>query len=273
MNKPAHASAVSAPLVFAVASGKGGVGKTFFSVHLALLARMMKPRVLLIDGDLGLSNVEVAMGLHPRHHLGDVLSGAKSIADAVTVHPKSGLHVLAGGAGVRELADLTPERRHAITTTLEDSFRDYDVVVIDAGAGVHPAVMFLVEMATMPVVVTTREPQSMADAYSFLKIASTTGRHREFHMVMNQIDDEKSARDAFARLSEVVGRFLPVRLRLLGCVPDDGAVTDAGYRRRSLFDLNFTPPAARAVWTIGEHLLEAASRAVAEPATSQACAG
>ncbi|MBM3960572.1 MAG: MinD/ParA family protein [Deltaproteobacteria bacterium] len=269
----ATSSPATAPMVFAVASGKGGVGKTFFSVHLALLSRMMKPRVLLIDGDLGLSNVEVAMGLHPRHHLGDVLSGARTLSDAVTLHPKSGLHILAGGAGVRELADLTPERRHLITTTLEEGFRNYDVVVIDAGAGVHPAVMFLVEMATIPVVVTTREPQSMADAYSFLKIASTTGRHRDFHMVMNQIDDDKSARDAFARLSEVVGRFLPVRLRLLGCVPDDDAVTDAGYRRRSLFDLNFTPPAARAVWTVGEQLLEAGAHAVAEPATSQVCAG
>jgi flagellar biosynthesis protein FlhG len=264
--------APTVPLVFSIASGKGGVGKTFFSVHLALLARMMKPRVLLVDGDLGLSNIEVAMGLHPRHHLGDVLSGAKRIHEAVTVHPKTGLHILAGGAGVRELADLTPERRHAIATLLEESFREYDVVVIDAGAGVHPAVMFLVELAAMPVVVTTREPQSMADAYSFLKIASTSGRHREFHMVMNQIDDERSARDAFARLSEVVGRFLPVRLRLLGVVPDDNAVTDAGYRRRSLFDLNFTPPAARAVWTIGEQLLETASRAAAE-AANQACAG
>jgi flagellar biosynthesis protein FlhG len=261
-----------APLVFAVASGKGGVGKTFFSVHLALLARMVKPRVLLIDGDLGLSNVEVAMGLHPRHHLGDVLSGTTRIQDAVTVHPKSGLHVLAGGAGVRELADLTPERRHTVSTVLQESFQDYDVVVLDAGAGVHPSVMFLVEMATTPIVVTTREPQSMADAYSFLKIASTSGRHRDFHMVMNQIDDEKSAREAFARLSEVVGRFLPVRLRLAGIVPADNAVTDAGYRRRSLFDLNFTPPAARAVWTIGEHLLELAGRASTE-APVQACVG
>jgi flagellar biosynthesis protein FlhG len=266
-------SQASTPMVFAVASGKGGVGKTFFSVHLALLARMMKPRVLLIDGDLGLSNIEVAMGLHPRHHLGDVLSGTKSLAEAVTVQPKTGLHILAGGAGVRELADLTPERRHTITALLEESFREYDVVVIDAGAGVHPAVMFLVEMATMPVVVTTREPQSMADAYSFLKIASTTGRHRDFQVVMNQIDDEKSARDAFARLSEVVGRFLPVRIRLLGCVPDDSAVTNASYRRRSLFDLNFTPPAARAVWTIGENLLEVASRAPSTTTPSQVCVG
>ena len=126
-------SQASTPMVFAVASGKGGVGKTFFSVHLALLARMMKPRVLLIDGDLGLSNIEVAMGLHPRHHLGDVLSGTKSLAEAVTVQPKTGLHILAGGAGVRELADLTPERRHTITALLEESFREYDVVVIDAG--------------------------------------------------------------------------------------------------------------------------------------------
>lgn len=267
MNQATHA-----PLIFAVASGKGGVGKTFFSVHLALLARMVKPRVLLVDGDLGLSNVEVAMGLHPRHHLGDVVSGAKNIRDAVTVHPKSGLHILAGGAGVRELADLSAERRHIVSTALEEAFRDYDVVVIDAGAGVHPAVMFLVELGTTPVVVTTREPQSMADAYSFLKIASTSGRHREFHMVMNQIDDEKSARDAFARLSEVVGRFLPVRLRLAGVVPEDRAVTDCGYRRRSLLDLNFTPPAAAAMWTISEQLLEAAAQSAPE-APVQACVG
>jgi flagellar biosynthesis protein FlhG len=238
------------PRIVSVASGKGGVGKTFVSTSIALVAAGMGRRVLLVDGDLSLANVDVAMGLQVRHHLGEVLNGTVSFHEAV-VHGPQGLSVLPASAGVAELAQMDPAQQQQLLQVLRPPLSAYDLVIIDCGAGVGDSVVFFGRAAHESLVVMTPEPTALADAYATIKVLATRANVGTIDVIVNQAS-EHVARDVFRRLSGVVGRFLPTVLRYQGSIPLDDSVRTSVLERRPLLQSRTDSAAARAATMVAK---------------------
>ena len=238
--------------VIAVTSGKGGVGKTNISANLAALAARGGKRVLIIDADLGLANVDIIFGVKPMRHIGDLLLGA-AISD-VLAEAAPNIHILPAGSGVQRLTELDRKdklRLVAALDTLEDRF---DLVIIDSGAGIGDNVLFFVGVAQEVVLVLSPEPTSLVDAYAVVKVLSQQAGIRNFAVVINPVVDEMPARDMFQKLSTVTGRFLTAKLRHLGYVPRDENVHRAVMAQRPVVELFPMAPASRALANVAERL-------------------
>jgi flagellar biosynthesis protein FlhG len=247
---PAH------PLrLIAVTSGKGGVGKTNMSANLAVLAARRGKRVLIIDGDLGLANVEIVFGVKPRHHIGDLLGGKVGI-DEVLVKGPGGVSILPGGSGIQPLTNLQEEDKLRLINALDPIQDRFDVVLIDSGAGIGDNVLFLVGAAQEVLLVVSPEPTSLVDAYAVIKVLSQQAGVRHFDVLINPVVDERPARDIFQKLTSVTSRFLNANLRLLGQVPRDENLHRAIMAQRPLVDLFPRAPASRALDTIAAKLFE-----------------
>jgi flagellar biosynthesis protein FlhG len=227
--------------IVAVASGKGGVGKTFVTTNLAVLMARRGKRVLLVDGDLGLSNVDVALATRARHTIEDVISGRVPLKDAVVTGP-GGFHLLAGGSGIRSLTALDGGARRRILDELVAASPDYDIILVDCGAGIGDNVMFFAQASSRRLLVVNAEPTSLIDAYATTKAMSQVGID-DVDVIVNAAVSRQEAQDVFGRLVTVVGRFLPVRLHFLGGVPKDDSVRRAVMARQALVLLQ---PQARA---------------------------
>jgi flagellar biosynthesis protein FlhG len=237
----------------AVASGKGGVGKTFMAVNLALLAARRGQRVLVVDGDLGLANVEIAVGARPRHHLGDVLAGNADIHDALVTGP-AGVRILPAGSGLPSLARLGRDEQAKLLGLLAPLAARFDVVFVDCGAGIGENVVFFAATAEACLLVVSPEPTALADAYATVKVLSASGSVSEFLVVVNGASSDAQARATFGRLQGVVSQFLPVRLRWLGAVPHDEAVPRAVMARRAVVEHDPRAPASRALEALSKEL-------------------
>jgi len=238
--------------VIAVTSGKGGVGKTNVSANLAALAARSGKRVLLIDADLGLANVDILFGIKPMRHIGDLLVGA-SIND-VLAKAAPNIHILPAGSGVQRLTELDRKDKLRLVAALDAMEDRFDLVIIDSGAGIGDNVLFFVGVAQEVVLVLSPEPTSLVDAYAVVKVLSQQAGIRNFAVVINPVVDEMPARDMFQKLSTVTGRFLTAKLRHLGYVPRDENVHRAVMAQRPVVDLFPMAPASRALVNVAERL-------------------
>lgn len=255
VNPPAPA--VSRPMrVVAVVSGKGGVGKTTVAVSLSLCAAQRGLRVLLIDADLGLANAQLMMGLHPRYHLGDVLSGAVSVQDAL-VHGPHGMCVLSAGSGIQHLSQLTMEDKQTLLAALDPVADQFDVVFVDNASGIGDNVLFFCAASQQVVVVASPEPTSLTDAYSSIKVLSEQGGVRHFGVLVNMVAGEARAREVFGRLTSVTRRFLKANVSYLGHVPRDGRVHAAVMAQKALVAMFPNTPTARALADVEVALISA----------------
>ena len=207
--------------VIVVTSGKGGVGKSNLSVNMAIQMKRQNKRVVLIDTDFGLANVEVLCGINPSYNFGDVLAGVVDIKAALTTGPL-GIPFLSGGSGLTSLANIT-ERQISVLT---DSFLTLDsladILLIDTGAGMSHAVVDFVKAANVAVVVTTPDPTSVTDAYALIKaVKDTVEELPEFKLVVNRVENPEEGVDIYEKLSGVCGRFLGISLLSLGNIPND----------------------------------------------------
>ncbi|MBI5494566.1 MAG: MinD/ParA family protein [Deltaproteobacteria bacterium] len=261
MNDPRNAPKEvppSRPLrVFAVTSGKGGVGKTTVSVNLACCAAASGQRVLLLDADLGLANAQLMLGLQPRWHLGDVLQGRVGMEEALEEGP-DGLRVLSAGSGVQYLTQLKDAQKQSLLDALTPLQDRFDLVVVDNASGIGDNVVFFSGASHEVLVVASPEPTSLTDAYATIKVLSETGGVTRFHILVNMVGGEARARDVFARLTSVTGRFLRARVSYAGHVPRDGRVHAAVMAQRPLVRLYPDAPAARAFHLLHAHLLASA---------------
>ncbi|MCC7074050.1 MAG: MinD/ParA family protein [Deltaproteobacteria bacterium] len=203
----------------AVASGKGGVGKTFMAANLAVLAARAGRRVLLIDGDLGLANVDVALGLRCQHSIGEVLRGEVSLARAIEPGP-CGVSVLAAGSGAEWLAHLDVGGLAVLQSELTNIGTAFDLIVIDCAAGIGRNVLFFAKVAGRVLLTLTPEPTALADAYALLKTLAAD-RSIDVQVVVNQALSTSDARNAYGRLRAVSGRFLAKEPCYVGHVPRD----------------------------------------------------
>jgi len=234
--------------VLAVVSGKGGVGKTSLAVNLAIGLAAAGRRILLLDADIGLANVDLLLGQRPRGHLGHVLAGRMTLADVVQEGP-AGIAWIPGASQMPALARIGQKRRDAVLGGLSDLEAQHDLVVLDAPAGIGPGVLALARQADELVLVTTPEPTSLLDAYALLKAAAASGAESlgQVCLIVNMVAHRRDVERVHARLREAAGRFLGLPVDLLGYVFCDGHVGRAVYRQEPLL---LAYPHSQAAWCI-----------------------
>lgn len=244
--------------IMALTSGKGGVGKTFLSANLAAgLARRGK-RVLVLDADLGLANLDVVLNLQPKITLHDVFTGKVPLEDAILPAP-GGFSVLLAGSGMVEYARLTPEVREQLQRIVETLAPHFDHVLLDTGAGISDVVLHVVSMADDVLVLATPEPTSMTDAYATIKVLVSQQQRSHIGLVINQIGRPGEGRVICRQLQLVIDRFVTPGLpegtvapylALVGEIPLDPAVREAVQRRQLLGEIMPGCAAAQAVEAI-----------------------
>ncbi len=220
----------TSPRVISISSGKGGVGKTFFSVNLAARAASSGQKVLLIDADLGLANVDVMLGLSPKGTMQDLLNQNAELEDLI-IDSGRGFDVLPGGNGLYELTSLNPEEQQIVLDSLRDAGQAYDLILIDTAAGIGDNVLYFASAAETSLVVLTPDPTSLTDAYALIKVLSKQRAVRRFMIVVNQTG-EIDGHMTFKRLLSVTDRYLDVYLDYIGNIPDHPAVRHAIQQQR-----------------------------------------
>jgi flagellar biosynthesis protein FlhG len=249
--------------ILAVTSGKGGVGKTFVSANLAAALARQGRKVLVLDADLGLANLDVVLNLHPKVTLHDVFTGRVPLEQAVLAAP-GGFAVLLAGSGLVEYSRLTPDVREKLLQIIDTLAPRYDHIVLDTGAGISDVVLFAVSLADEVLVVATPEPTSLTDAYATVKVLAQQQQRRHVRLVVNQCTRAHEGRTIRGQLQQVVDRFvvplLPgpeasCKLELLGEVPIDSAVREAVQRRELLVEALPGAPASQAVAALARRLV------------------
>ena len=209
--------------VFAVASGKGGVGKTSVSVNLALALCEMLYKTLVIDADIGLANVEVLFGLTPGHSLMDSINGDKPIREIMCEGPRR-VKLISGGSGVEELARMGEVQMSGFISELSELDDEFDVIIIDTGAGVSETVLGMAVAADEAIVVTTPEPTSLTDAYALIKAVAARDHDKLIRVVVNRSESESEASEVMDKLAKVSDKFLDLKLYKLGYILNDPLV-------------------------------------------------
>jgi flagellar biosynthesis protein FlhG len=244
----------SGPLrLIAVTSGKGGVGKTNITANLAVLAARAGKRVLIIDGDLGLANVEIVFGLKAKRHIGDLLEGTAKLDDVLLEGP-NGIRILPGGSGIQTLTRLTHEHKLRLMEVLEPLQDRFDLVLVDACAGIGDNVIFFAGAVEEVLLLVSPEPTSLVDAYAVVKVLSQQAGVRHFDVVVNPVVDELPARDIFHKLTSVTSRFLNANVRLLGYVPRDENLHRAIMAQKPVTEMFPRSPSSRAIGAIADRL-------------------
>ncbi len=222
--------------VIAITSGKGGVGKTHTTINLGLTLSKLGKRVLLLDADLGLANINVMLGFEPRATVEEVLRGKASLNDIVVSHP-SGIDIIPASSGIQELSHLSEGERLALIEGVETLGKRYDYLLIDTGAGVGSNVMFFNAAAHDVLVVIDQEPTSLTDAYALIKIMSSRHGVNNFLVLVNRTPSNIDGKTVFSQLMTVTGKFLNVRLQYLGSIADDESVTQAIVSRKPFVEI------------------------------------
>ena len=248
--------------VLAVTSGKGGVGKTFVSANLAAALAKRGHRVLVLDADLGLANLDVVLNLYPKVTLHDVFTGKAKLEEAIVRAP-GGFSVLLAGSGMVEYSRLTSEVRDDFLRIMSGLIPHYDIIILDTGAGISDVVLFAVSLASEVLVVATPEPTSLTDAYATIKVLAAQQKRHNIRMVINQTARLGDGRAITTQLQQVLDRFVkseperPLRLIHMGDIPADPLVRQAVMRRQLLLQSTPGCSAALAISALATKLEEA----------------
>lgn len=236
----------------AITSGKGGVGKSAVTANLSCALARRGARVLLLDADLGLANMDILMNLHPVGTLQDVLDGDRTLDD-VTITGPAGVVVLPSGSGLAEYARLTGDARVKLPEALGAVVNDFDYILLDTGAGISDEVIYTVSLAQEVIVVATPEPTSFADAYATIKVLALQQNRSQFSLAINMVRKEGQGKTVAAKLQQTADRFLQqqfgrrIALDYLGEIPADVAVEVSVRARTPVLLHDSTSPAARAL--------------------------
>ncbi|HWR76379.1 MAG TPA: MinD/ParA family protein [Thiobacillus sp.] len=247
--------------VIAVTSGKGGVGKTFVSANLAAALAKRGHKVLVLDADLGLANLDVVLNLYPKITLHDVFTGKAKLEDAIIQAP-GGFSVLLAGSGMVEYSRLTPEVRDEFVRIISSLVPHYDVVLLDTGAGISDVVLFAVSLASEVLMVATPEPTSLTDAYATIKVLVGQQQRQTVRVLVNQAARPGSGQAITNQLQQVLDRFVvtepdrPIRLIHMGDIPVDPEVRQAIMRRQLLMQTTPGCPAGVAISQLARKLEE-----------------
>ena len=240
--------------IVAVTSGKGGVGKTNIVTNLALALARQGVRVLIVDGDLGLANVDLLLGVAPQYDLQDVILGQRSVRDVVFEGP-DGIHVLPASSGVEELANLDEFRTECLIRSLGELEDEIDIILIDSPSGIGKNAISMVQVADQILVVTTPEPTSFSDAYAMIKVLSRRPLRCVPSLLVNQADSEDEALGVARRVRTVAKRFLNLDIEYWGCVLADESVSKSVQRQEPFLSTYPYSPAASCVYSLARRVL------------------
>jgi flagellar biosynthesis protein FlhG len=247
--------------VIAVTSGKGGVGKTFVSANLAAALAKRGHKVLVLDADLGLANLDVVLNLYPKITLHDVFTGKAKLEEAILQAP-GGFSVVLAGSGMVEYSRLTPEVRDEFLRIMNSLVPHYDVVLLDTGAGISDVVLFAVSLASEVLMVATPEPTSLTDAYATIKVLVGQQQRQTIRVLVNQAARSGAGQAITHQLQQVLDRFVvtdpdrPLRLINMGEIPVDPEVRQAVMRRQLLMQTTPGCPAGVAIAQLARKLEE-----------------
>ena len=230
--------------VLAVASGKGGVGKTNVAANLAVALALLGRKVALLDADFGLGNVDVLLGLAPDFHIGHLLSGEKSLDDIAVAGP-SGVQIVPGSSGLRALTVLSAVQRQRLMAMLSRLRRTVDFLVVDTASGISENVIDTVLMADRVLLVTNLEPAAVVDAYATAKVVTASSPKAEIGVVVNRVSDAHEAGLAFRQLDVAAAKFLGRPLRFYGFIVNDPTVQQATLSQHAVVDEAPQAPASR----------------------------
>lgn len=226
----------SATRVYAITSGKGGVGKTAVVANTAVAMAKIGKKVLILDADLGLANIDVVFGLAPKYNLNHFFAGDQDLS-SILVDGPYGIKILPAGSGVQNFTRLDSSQKLRLLDGLDQMHNDFDFVLIDTEAGISENVTYFNTAAQEILVVTTPDPTAITDAYALMKLLSTQYHEKRFNLVINQIQHENEALDVYRKLTMVSNRYLDISIDFLGSIPSDKQMTDAIRKQRVIVDL------------------------------------
>ena len=229
--------------VIAIASGKGGVGKTNISINLAMAMADMGKEVILFDADLGLANVDVLLGLHPLRNLSHVIKQECALEDILIKGPND-IRIIPAASGVKMMAQLTDRQHAALVHAFDELVEKTDVLIIDTSAGLFNSVLSFCAASQEVIIVVCNEPASIADAYALIKVLHQSHQVNRFRVLVNMSDDRGQARLLFRRLVQVCEKYLDVVLDLMGIIPRDPNLVKAIQKQRALLHTYPSSPAA-----------------------------
>lgn len=240
---------MKSPIVFSVSSGKGGVGKTNISVNLACSLADLNQNVLLLDGDLGLGNVDVLLGLNPPFNLLHLLNAEKKIEEII-YRTNFGFSILPAASGVPELTKLSQGQKLELLESFDPLEKQIDYLIVDTGAGLHDHVIYFNLAVEKRIIVITPEPTSLTDAYALIKILKTEHKINHFEVIVNMAKTIQDGKEAFKRLYLACDKFLDsISLNLLGIVPFEAKIKNH-VQNQEPFYLNKTLKSTKAIKSI-----------------------
>ncbi len=241
--------------VIAVTSGKGGVGKSNVVANLAMSLAAKGKRILIIDADLGVGNMDVLLGLSPQYNLNHVLSGEKTLSEII-IDVAPNVKLIPAGSGVQEYTSLGQHEKMKMLDELDMLDEVFDIMFIDTEAGISENVTYFTVAAQEILVVVTPEPTSITDAYALIKLLATRYSEHHFKVLVNMARDSEDALEVFRKLANVAGRFLDISLDYLGCVVRDERLIDAVKKQKAVFSLHPDSDAANCFTTLASRIIE-----------------
>ncbi|MGV8074055.1 MAG: MinD/ParA family protein [Syntrophobacteraceae bacterium] len=240
--------------VITVSSGKGGVGKSNIVVNLAFAFDRLGKKVLIMDADLGLANIDILLGLTPKRNISHVLSGKTPLKDVLVKGPGE-IRIMPASSGVQELTRLSNEQKLLFLEMLDEFESEFDVLLVDTGAGISDLVLYFNIAAQERMVVVTPEPTSLTDAYALIKVLYSRHGVRHFRIVTNNVSDAKAGKAIFAQISKVADHFLDgISLDYLGSIPHDSSVPRSVIKQRPFLETFPEAPASKAVLALAERI-------------------
>lgn len=239
--------------VYAITSGKGGVGKTAVVANTALALARAGKRVLIIDADLGLANIDVVFGLTPAYNLNHFFQGQQDL-QSIMVEGPFGIKILPAGSGIQTFIRLESHHKMRLLEGLDSMHNNFDYVLIDTEAGISENVTYFNTAAQEILVVTTPEPTSITDAYALMKLLSTQFHEKHFNLVVNMVSNENEALDVYRKLTMVSNRYLDISIDYLGSIPNDRQMNDAIRKQRVIVELHPTSKIASAFSALASQL-------------------
>lgn len=237
-----------------IASGKGGVGKTWFTISIAHQLAALNKKVLIFDGDLGLANIDIQLGMNPEYDLGDVADGKCSFKDAITHYKEGGFDILPGRSGSGSLAQLTPERLSMLREDLRTNSESYDHVFIDLGAGIGGIVKSLTPVAANCILILNDEPTSLTDGYAFLKVTKHSHPDLDVSVLINSADSQSQGQQTFKGFHAVCEKFLSFSPKCAGIIRRDTHIKDAIRHQTALIKRHPNCNAIQDIKTIAKAL-------------------